>query len=291
MGAIENRTSWRNAFEAFKKLWNEGFSMDSKDLIKAGRLSEARKQLAEEVKSTPGDIGRRTLLFQVLAYCGEWEKAERHLDLIAAQETKSETGVQVYKNLIRAEKERIEVSRSLRRPSFLPEAPPYSEVYFMALENLRLEKFDDAKKTFDRIDAERSPLTGTIDGKRFKGFKDTDTFLSLFLEAIVYERYVWVPLDSVREIVVSPPKTLLDLLWIPAHLTCWEGFTASGYLPVLYPDTFLHEEDRVKLGRMTDWKPLGNSFSKAMGRHVFETGKEESVLLDFQEVLFKRAKG
>jgi type VI secretion system protein ImpE len=60
--------------------------MNSKDLIKAGRLSDARKQLTEEVKAKPGDSGRRTLLFQVLAFYGEWDKAERHLDAIGTQD-------------------------------------------------------------------------------------------------------------------------------------------------------------------------------------------------------------
>ena len=62
--------------------------MDSRDLIKAGRLSEARKQLIEEVKSSPADSGKRTLLFQVLIFCGEWDKAERHLETVAAQDAR-----------------------------------------------------------------------------------------------------------------------------------------------------------------------------------------------------------
>lgn len=83
--------------------------MNSKDLIKAGRLSEARKQLVEEVKSSPADLGKRTLLFQVLSFCGEWDKADRHLDAIVTQDSSRQTGVQVYKNLVHAERERMEV--------------------------------------------------------------------------------------------------------------------------------------------------------------------------------------
>ena len=260
--------------------------MNSKDLIAAGRLLEGRQQLIDEVKSSPGDLAKRTLLFQVLVFCGEWDKAERHLEAIAAQDSSRETAVQVYKNLIHAEKERMEVSKLKRRSSFLPETPPYLEMYYAAWEKVGEKKIEDAQKLFDQIDAQRPVISGTVNGKRFTGFKDTDTFLSLFLEAIVYERYVWVPFGSIRELSITPPQTLFDLLWITARITTWEGLTANCYLPVLYPDSFLHEDDRVKLGRMTDWTPLGGPFSKGMGQHVFQLGVEEMAILEIQNAIF-----
>jgi type VI secretion system protein ImpE len=261
--------------------------MDPKELLKAGRLSEARKQLTEEVKASPSDLGKRTLLFQVLSFCGEWRKAEIHLDAIVAQDSSKETGVQMYKNLIHAEKDRVEVLKLNRRPSFLPEMPSHVELYFSALKNVADGKIEEAEKLFDQIEAQHPRLSGTVDGKAFNGFKDTDTVLSLFLEAIVYERYVWIPFGSIRELSVSSPRTLSDLLWITARITTWEGLTLNCYLPVLYPDSFLHEDDRVKLGRITDWSPLGGSFSRAMGQHVFQIGEEEAPLLEIQEVSFR----
>jgi type VI secretion system protein ImpE len=260
--------------------------MKSKDLIKAGRLPEARKQLVEEVKSFPADLGKRTLLFQVLAFYGEWDKAECHLDAIAAQDASRETGVQVYRNLIHAEKQRLEVSKLNSRSSCMPETPPYLEMYYAAWHNVVEKKIDKAKELFDQIDAQRPMISGTVNGKEFSGFKDTDSFLSLFLEAIVYERYVWIPFESVRELSITPPSTLFDLLWTMARITTWEGLTTNCYLPVLYPDSFLHEDDRVKLGRMTDWTPLGGPFSKGMGQHVFQAGDEEVAILEIGEALF-----
>jgi type VI secretion system protein ImpE len=263
-------------------------SMDSKDLIKAGRLSDARKQLTEEVKSSPGDFAKRTLLFQVLSYCGEWDKAERHLEAIGAQSLSAEVGVQVYRNLIHAEKERTDVSKLNRRPSFLPKTPSYAEMYFTAWEKLTETKFEEAENLFSQIETQRPIISGTVDGKNFSGFRDTDTFLSLFLEAIAYEQYVWIPFESIRELSISTPKTLFDLLWISSRVTTWEGLTLSCYLPVLYPDSSSHEDDRVKLGKMTDWIPMGGPYSKGMGQHVFEMGDEEVALLEIREVVFNR---
>jgi type VI secretion system protein ImpE len=261
--------------------------VSSKDLIRAGRLSEARRQLVEEIKSSPSDLGKRTLLFQVLSFCGEWEKAERHLDVLAVQDSLAETGMQVYKNLILAERERLEVLKLTSRPSFLPKIPPYLETYYAAWEKLIEKKTDTATELFAQIDNQRPIISGTVNGKDFIGFKDTDTFLSLFLEAIEYEHYVWIPFESIREISISSPKTLFDLLWIAARITTWEGLSMGCYLPVLYPESFLHGDDRVKLGRVTDWTSLGGPYSRGFGQHVFQIGEEEMPILEIREVLFK----
>ena len=261
--------------------------IDPKDLIRAGRLSEARKQLIEEIKASPADLGKRTILFQVLSFLGEWDKAERHLDAIVIQNPHSETGIQVYKNLIHAEKERTEVLKFKRRPSFLPNTPSYTELYFTACENLIKERIEEASEIFDQIETQRPLISGTLDGTVFYGFKDLDIFLSFFLEAIIHERYVWIPFESIRELSIPPPKSLFDLLWITGRVTTWEGLTITCYLPVLYPGSYLNEDDRVKLGRMTDWTSIGGLFSKGSGQHVFQIGEKEIAMLEIREIMFK----
>lgn len=260
--------------------------MDIKELIKAGRLNEARQQAIEGLKARPADQGQRTLLAQILFYLGEWDKAELHLDTLAAQNVKAEAGVQVYKNLIAAEKERLEVVARKRRPSFLPETPPYTEKYFLALEKITAGALSEAQELFAQIDRERPSISGTMNGKPFTGFKDTDTFLSLFLEAMVHERYAWIPFESIRELVLEPPKTFLDLLWATARITTWEGLTLNCFLPALYPRSYIAEDDRLKLGRMTDWIPLGGPFARGIGQHVYEIGSDDVAILELREVLF-----
>ena len=67
----------------------------------------------------------------------------------------------------------------------------------------------------------------------------------------------------------------------------WEGLTINCYLPVLYPDSFLHKDDRVKLGRMTDWVSLEGPFSKGMGQHVYGVNGEEIAILEIRDVTFQ----
>ncbi len=260
--------------------------MNAIDLVKEGKLSEARKLLIEEVKSSPADAGKRTLLFQVLIFLGEWDKAERHLETIATQDPGRGAGAQTYRDLIAAEKERIEVIRLNQLPSFVPETPPYFETYYAGLKKLVEKNPEEAKEYFDQTNAQRPTVSGTVNGTPFTGFADTDTVLFPFLETIAHEHYVWVPFEFIRELVIPAPQTLFDLIWIQASLTTWEGLTMNCYLPVLYPDSCQHEDERIKLGRMSDWTPLGGTFSKGVGQHVFQVGEEDVAILEIREALF-----
>lgn len=264
------------------------FKMDVKALITEGKLTEARRYLVEAVKSSPADLSSRTLLFQILAYLGEWDKAQGQLEVIATQDAARELGVSAYQNLIQAEIERIDVFQSKRNPSFLPKSPDYLESYESGLRHLENSEFDKAEADFKQIDAQCGQISGTVNGKEFTGFKDTDTRLSYFLEAFVHERYVWLPLESLREMSLPSPKTLLDLLWTSAQITTWEGLTLNCYLPALYPQSFRHEDNRLKLGRLTDWIDLGGDFCQGVGQHVFSIGEAEMGLLEIREVKFNQ---
>ena len=259
--------------------------MTTAELIKAGKLTEARQQLVQEVKAAPADLGRRTTLCQVLCFCGEWDKAERHLDVICTQDPKRETGVQVYRNLIQAERERLDVIQLRRRPAFLTEAPPWLDTFWSALENIAANAPEEAESLFDQAEKQHVPVSGTVNRMPFSGIRNTDSRLSCFLEAFVHERYIWIPFASVREMILSPPKTLMDLLWVSVSITAWSGLAINGYLPVLYAASSSHEDERVRLGQMTDWQVLCGPFARGLGQQVLQIGDTDMALLEIRDLL------
>jgi type VI secretion system protein ImpE len=260
--------------------------MDAKELIRANRLSDARSRLVEDVKASPADAKSRTLLFQVLSFLGEWDKADRHLDILSMGNSLAKTGVQVCKGLISAEREREKVYRGHGRPDFLTIAPPYLEQLFDAREKLDAGCPDTASKLFEKTSSLIPEVSGAVDGKDFTGFRNADTFLSSFLEVFIHDRYLWIPFASLRELTIQEPKTLLDLLWIQASLTTWEGLTTGCYLPVTYPCSHTHENELVCLGKMTVWQDLGGGLCKGGGQHVFSIGNEEKGILEIRDVRF-----
>lgn len=261
--------------------------MTSAELIKAGKLADARRQLVEEVKAAPSDAGKRTTLCQVLCLLGEWDKAKSHLDAIAVQNPAREAGTTVYKNLILAEQERAAVLHLVKKPSFLPKTPPYFEACWESLHRLSEGKPEEADAILEQIEGERPIASGSLDGAPFTGITDTDSFLSFFLEAMVHERYIWMPFESIRELCISQPKTLFDTIWAQGRITTWDGLTLNCFLPVLYAGSFAAEDDQIKLGRRTTWADAGGSFVRASGQHVFTIGENDIAILDIREVLFQ----
>ena len=265
--------------------------MTAKELIQAGRLSEARRLLIEEVKAKPADTGARTLLFQVLALGGEWDKAVRHLDMISTQDPDRAVGVHTYLDIVKAEQERLAIVQGRQQPSVMPEAPAYFPAYLSYLEAIRRGGFDEARTLIAEIDEARPAVSGTRDGRRFEGFSDTDARLYAFVEAFAHDRYVWIPFEALREIVIHEPRDFFDLIWVTASITTWEGLSMNCCMPVVYPETFLADDEQAKLGRLTEWAPLGGGLSRGIGQHVYAVGDEDVSILEIRTINFELTGG
>ncbi len=263
--------------------------MTAKELIKAGRLSEARMVLIEEVKNRPSDVGARTVLFQVLSLLGEWDKALRHLDMISTQDPRRTIGVHTYLNNVKAEQERAKVMKGAQLPSVMPEPPVYMHDYLDYLDAIRAGKSDGARASLALIDEARPVVLGTINGKHFGGMSDTDARLYAFLEAFVHERYVWIPIEAIRELIIHEPKDSFDLIWVTASITTWEGLSMNCSMPVTYPGTDEASDEQLKLGRLTDWAPLVGGMSRGLGQHVYAIGDEDVSILEIRSINFELA--
>jgi type VI secretion system protein ImpE len=60
-------------------------------------------------------------------------------------------------------------------------------------------------------------------------------------------------------------------------------------LPVLYCGSFRHPDERVRLGRATDWENLGEKLVRGRGQRMFLVGDEEKAMLQLREVEFEPA--
>ena len=263
--------------------------MDPKALILDGKLDAARTALIDRIKKSPADAQARSLLFQVMLLCGEWDKAQRQLDIAASQQDTPDMNAPVYQNLIQAEKERAAVSAMEQRPTFFPDVPEYSDDFCMALEMVKSENVEEAATLFNRVESALPTIQGTLNGEPFTGFRETDSTLAFFIEAIEYERYLWVPIANIRELVVSEPKTLMDLIWAKGRITTWEGLTMGCFLPALYPNSFSREDERIRLGRLTQWQAIGGNFVRGFGQHVYDVGGTDRSIFELKEVVFSLA--
>ena len=76
--------------------------------FQAGRLADAVTAALAEVKANPGDTARRVFLAELLCFTGEFERADRQLDVIGDQDPGAALGLALFRQLIRAAQARSE---------------------------------------------------------------------------------------------------------------------------------------------------------------------------------------
>ncbi|MCI0485338.1 MAG: hypothetical protein L0229_01930 [Blastocatellia bacterium] len=258
----------------------------AKELFDAGDLRGAIEQLSSEVKSAPTDMQRRAFLFELLCFAGDYDRAEKQLDVIGHQSAQAEIGVQVYINNIKAERDRRRLYSDGLRPHFLIEPPAYIALHLDAINRLREGDRVEAREALDLAEERRPAFKGKLDGRQFSDLRDYDDLIGPVLEVIVQDRYTWVPFEQVRQIEISAPRQLRDLLWIPARIEALDGSAGEVFIQALYRDSNGHPDDRVKLGRMTDWTELGDGLYLASGLRLFLVDGEERPILEIRNIEF-----
>jgi len=260
--------------------------MNTEEFLRQGNLQAARQSAVAEVKASPGDGSKRFVLFLIFCFLGEWDKARKQLEFIKVHTPDQAANVLVCENILQAEISRHLVWDGSDLADFLPEKPGYAAIY-ARVKACYGEDSAQARILIEDIWETLPSVNALIDGKVFSRFQETDSVLSFCLEAFVYEKYVWIPFTEIRELTIAKPRKLIDLLWVSAQLTTLAGLTLNCYLPVLYPNSFKHQDDRVKLGRMTDWIDLGNGLAQGVGQHVYAGAEDDISLLSIEEMTLK----
>ncbi len=236
--------------------------MNSQDLFRAGQLTDALKALSSEVRDNPTDARRRTFLFELLCFAGEYERADKQLEVLGQAGPSSEIGVLLYRSALYAERQR----QDLFTRGEYPQHPDSSE----------------------------PPRTGTFNGKPFAAFSDADPRIGARLELFAAGNYLWLPLKHVASVRIEPPKRLRDLLWTPAAVRTTPAFKGAELgevlLPVLAPFSWQHPDDAVRLGRATVWEQReGYPEEVPFGQKMWLVDDEEIPFLELRSLEFSPA--
>src|SRR6202162_3445751 len=138
--------------------------MNPQELYRAGRLSDAIKALSAELRDNPGDTRRRTFLFELLCFAGEYERADKQLEVLAQAGPSSEMGVLLYRSALFAERQRHDLFERKEFPA---------------------EKVDS--------EAERG---GMANGNPFTSFSDADPRTGAMLEIFAAGKCLCVPVGN-----------------------------------------------------------------------------------------------
>jgi type VI secretion system protein ImpE len=260
---------------------------DARELLAAGKLGEATEILLAEVKAKPTDTSKRTLLFELSCFAGNWDRAERQLDVIGLQDVQAALGVTVYRANVKAERVRAQVFSGVTEPHFLSKPPAYVDLYLAAIKHLQKGELTEARTALSQAEEDRPAIAGKLGNTSFEDFRDYDDLVGGVLELIVKDQYVWLPFEQIKRLEIVPPSQLRDFIWAPVLLESLDGTSGELYLPSLYAGTSQHPDDNVKLGRVTDWKQIGDDLFRSFGLRLFAVDGGEKSLFETGVLEFK----
>src|SRR5512140_3987901 len=131
-----------------------------KELLDAGHLKAAIEALTQEVRESPTDQQKRTFLFELLAFAGDWDRAEKQVAAAAGADAMSQMATGIYRGLLQAERERARVFAGKARPHFLRHVPDYVEKSLAAIGQISEGNFAAARTLLDEAEEERPSLPG-----------------------------------------------------------------------------------------------------------------------------------
>ena len=259
---------------------------EAKTQLDAGNLSKAVEEALSAVKANPTDAKARTFLFELSCFSGDWERAEKQLDVIGHQDVNAMIGSQIYRQNFKCERDRQKFFESGQKPEFLGATLPHVEDLLTANNRLREGSLAEARELLDKVEEERPAFACRINGEAVSDFRDYNDLTSCVFEVFVKDQYVWLQFEEVKSIEFFPPKTLRDLYWAQAKVETTSGVSGEMFLPVLYAGSSKSDNDQVRLGRMTDWRDLGEEIFAGEGMKLFWMDGKEKSMLDINTIEF-----
>ena len=260
---------------------------EAKKQLEAGNLATAVETALGLVKSNPTDQSARTFLFELSCFSGDWDRAERQLDVIGHQDANTAIGSLIYRQNLSAERDRIKFFAEGLRPE-TPETPPdYVEDLFKANDRLREGKTEEARELLDSVEENRPAFSCTVNGEGFSDFRDYNDSTMCVFEAIVKDSYVWLPFDQVAKIEFLERKSLRDIFWPQAQFELTNGTNGEMFIPSLYANTWKNSDDQVRLGRSVDWRDAGDEIFIGEGTRLYTMDGKDRSILDIKSIEFK----
>jgi len=215
--------------------------------------------LSAELRNNPSDTRRRTFLFELLCFSGEYGRAEKQLDVLAEAGPNSEIGALLYRSALQAERTRQDLFRKKEKPS-------------------------------GGTSSGAETITGTLNGKPFQTITDADPRIGPRLELFAAGNYHWLNFEYLASIQIPQPRRLRDLIWTPAVVRVGPALKSTELgevlLPVLSPFAGQHSDDAVRLGRMTVWEEDESGEAVPAGQKMLLVDGEEFPLLDIRQLEF-----
>lgn len=234
--------------------------MTAREYFQHGQVKEAIQALGSELRDNPGDAKRRTFLFELLCFTGDYARAEKQLHVLAGNNAESEMGAVLYFSAIHAEGIRQEMFEK----GEYPDAPVSS--------------------------AGNAPRTGTLNGQPFEMVEDADPRVGPRFEVFAAGAYLWLPFEHIESIELQAPSRLRDTLWAPAIVRTGPAFKdkelGQVLVPAISPLSWKQANGNIQLGRATEWLETEDGESVPVGQKMLSVDGEDFPFLEIRKLEF-----
>ncbi len=228
--------------------------MNAEDLLREGRLQDAISAVGAALREDPMNSRQRTFLFELLCFAGEYERAAKQLDTLASESQDAMFGAINYQSALNAETTREKMFEQGNYPLSTGDAPS------------------------------ATPVSGSLNGRRFESISDADERIGARLEVFAAGDYLWISFRDITALQMEPPKRLRDTLWAPVRLRTGPALRdrelGQALMPAIYPLSWQHPDDPVRLGRVTEWCRDENGNEAPFGQKMLLVDGEEFPILE-----------
>lgn len=264
---------------------------DPDALLRSGDIEGARAALVEIVRTRPGDETARMFLFQLLALCGERDKARKQLQALVQVAADAQMLAVTYSQALDAEDLRADVFAGKAEMPVLAGMGGWIDGVARSITLLAQGQTEAADAAREEAFSEAPDTPGTIElasgaVHEFEWIADADMRFGPTFEAIVAGRYGLIPFEAVASIKSDGPADLRDVQWYPIQLALKSGQSIAAFLPGRYPGTEASASAGPRLGRTTDWQdqPWGQA---GIGQRLWSLSDgSDAGLLDIRSVKF-----
>src|SRR5687767_11143744 len=98
---------------------------DAKPQLDAGNPTGAVEAALRLVKTNPTNETARTFLFELSCFSGDWDRAEKQLEVIGHQDANAMIGSMIYRQNFKAERDRMKLFSDGQKPESLGPEPAH----------------------------------------------------------------------------------------------------------------------------------------------------------------------
>ncbi len=259
---------------------------EAKALLDAGKLDEAISSAIAHVKSKPADVASRIFLFELMLFAGEFDRAEKQIDVVSNQDFNAAIGILIYKQCLKCERDRLRYFGESLMPNFVGEIPEYVHLLGEANKRIREGNIAEAREALDKSEELRPAISGKINGVEFEDFRDYNDLTSSILEVFIKDSYMWIPFSQIKRIEIIKPLKLRELFWTQAKVEMLNGIEGEMMIPAVYSNSWKSQDNQVRLARATDWRDLGDDVYIGEGQRLFWIDGKDKAFLEIETIEF-----